>query len=138
MTAEETPEPRRVLIVDDEESDRVRLAAMLRDSGYQISTASSGREAVTTFADHPVAAVVTDIVMSDGDGVSLIAWLRSLSPTTPIVAISGKGPAGLAAAKALGADAILEKPVEPEVLVGAIGEAIEKNTEVRIPRKGRK
>lgn len=125
MTAEETPEPKRVLVVDDEESDRVRLEAILDKAGYRIVTASSGREAVTTFLDHRVVAVVTDIVMSDGDGASLISWLRGLSPMTPIVAISGRGAAGLAAAKALGAEAILEKPVDPEVLVRVVGTALE-------------
>lgn len=60
------------------------------------------------------------------DGVSLISWLRSLQPDLPVVAISGKGEAGLAAAKAMGADAILEKPVDPDVLVRAVGRAVDR------------
>lgn len=48
---------RTVLVVDDEEFDRVRLRAILDDAGYRLLTASSGREAVMTFTDHQVAAV---------------------------------------------------------------------------------
>lgn len=112
-----------VLVVDDDEDDRLSLGAMLEGAGHRVLTASSGREALESFMDRPLRVVVTDIVMTGGDGVSLISWLRGLDPTIPVVAVSGKGEAGLAAAKGMGADAVLTKPVDPGELTEAVREA---------------
>lgn len=123
---EPAPSGPLVLVVDDEESARVSLAAILERAGHRVLTAAGGRAALQRFADYPVGAVVTDIVMTNGDGVSLIASLKSIQPRLPIVAISGKAEAGLAAAKAVGADEILTKPVDADVLVTAVGRAVGK------------
>lgn len=119
-----TDERRTVLVVDDEEADRVTIAALLDEAGYRVVTAVSGREALLAFVEHPIRAVVADIVMADGDGVSLIAWLHSLKPGMPVVAVSGKGETGLRAARSMGAREAIRKPVDPEELVRVVGEAV--------------
>lgn len=113
-----------VLVVDDEEADRISLATILEGAGYDVCRADSIRDAAIRYVESPVQVVVTDIVMSEGDGVDLIRGLRQLKPDLPIVAVSGKGPAGLAAAKAMGAGRILTKPVDPEELLHAVREVL--------------
>lgn len=123
IESREEPDEPLVLVVDDDEDDRLSLGSVLDEAGYRVLTASSGRDALESFMDQPLRVVVTDIVMTGGDGVSLISWLRGLDSNIPVVAVSGKGEAGLAAAQSVGADAILTKPVDPRELIAAVREA---------------
>lgn len=109
-----------VLVVDDEEADLVGLTAILEGAGFRVRQAGSLRDAAVSYVTEPVDVVVTDVVMPGGDGVDLIRGLRQLKPDLPVVAVSGKGPAGLAAAKAMGAAYVLTKPVDSGELVQAV------------------
>lgn len=123
-----------VLIVDDDESDRVNMSTILERDGFHVMTATSGGDGLAAFLEHSVRVVVTDIVMTDGDGVSLIAWLRSLKPTAAIVAVSGKGEAGLQAAVGMGAREALRKPMDAKALVRSVRAAAERRDELEALR----
>lgn len=113
-----------ILIVDDEEADRIGLSAILEGAGYHVRPVESGHAAAMAYVEHRISLVVTDIVMPDGDGVELIRGLKQLRPDLPIIGVSGKGDAGLAAAKAMGAARVLEKPVDSDDLLQAVRQAI--------------
>lgn len=113
-----------VLVVDDEEADRLRLAAILERVGCHVLQAETGQTAAQLALAHQIDVLVTDIVMPDIGGIGLIRWLRHLQPEVTVVAVSGKGPKGLDAAKTLGASCVLTKPVEPDALVRAVRTAI--------------
>jgi CheY-like chemotaxis protein len=113
-----------ILIVDDDEADRLQLAAALEGSGHHVLFASNGREALERFMEQPVHIVVTDIAMSGGDGLDLIASLKTIKPDAAVIAVSGKGPGGLSVASAIGADTVLTKPVSLEEMRRAVSEAL--------------
>ena len=113
-----------ILIVDDDETDRVGLAAALRSEGHEIVLARDGDEALSVYLSQPVHVVVTDMVMPGRDGLSLISALREIDPRAKIVAVSGKSRSQLEASKVYGASSILEKPIDPKALTAAVREAV--------------
>ena len=113
-----------ILIVDDEESDRLQMAAALKPLGHKLHFAANAVEATELYLERPIHAVVTDIVMAGGDGLQLIANLKALKPDVTVIAVSGKSPSGLSAATSFGADAVLTKPLVAEALVQAVTAAL--------------
>jgi DNA-binding NtrC family response regulator len=112
----------RVLVVDDDETDRLGLAAALRSDGHEIVIASGADEALDLYLAKHVHVVVTDIVMPGRDGLSLIAVLKEIDPRVCIVAVSGKSPSKLEASKIYGAR-VLTKPVDRKRLLAAVRDA---------------
>lgn len=117
-----------ILLVEDEESVRDAVAAMLQHLGYRVLPAGSGREALDIFArpDFNPDMVLTDVVMPDLDGEGLCAQLRALRPDVKIVAMSGYplGSRGVGLLE-LGAVAWVQKPMAIEqlaqVVAGVLG-----------------
>ena len=116
----------RILIVDDEEAIRELLAGLLATDGHEIATADSGLGAVTLAERSPPEVVITDMIMPDLDGIGIIPLLRALRPCPRILAISGGARHGeidvLTAAEQLGADAVLEKPLDLMQLRAVVAE----------------
>ncbi len=113
----------RILIVEDEQADRIILASILEGAGHEVYFASDGRHALKIYTKTSIDVVVTDLQMPYVDGLELIEALRALAPDEPIIAVSGKEPALLAAAKKQGVQATLSKPVEPRQLLEAVAAA---------------
>ena len=112
-----------VLIVEDEETDRVILGNIAHGMGHDVHFASDGEEALKVYAGRSIDVVVTDLQMPNVDGLELIVTLQALFPDAKIIAVSGKGPAMLAAAKRKGVRVALSKPVDPHELLRAIAQA---------------
>jgi CheY-like chemotaxis protein len=110
----------RVLVVDDEEADRVILCAILERANHQVWAAKDGAEALSQFQGNGIEVVVTDLQMSNVHGLELITILRDLSPKPEIIAISGTGEAQLDMARLLGASRTLPKPVRPDILLAMV------------------
>src|SRR5262249_7641287 len=83
--------PRRVLLVEDEETGRVLAHGMLAESGYRVVTAHDGEDALRRVADEkePFDLLVSDLVMPGMSGQVLATKLRAVSPATRILFISG-------------------------------------------------
>jgi DNA-binding NtrC family response regulator len=113
----------RILVVDDDETDRVGLAAMLRSDGHEVVLAANSDQALDLYLASHVHVVVTDIVMPGRDGLSLIAMLKEVDPRASVIAVSGKSPSKLEASKVYGAK-VLTKPVDRGRLVAAVREAV--------------
>lgn len=114
-----------ILVVDDEESDRLGLAAMLEAEGHEVCLAAEGTEALELYLSRRIHVVVTDMVMPGGDGLGLISALKNVDPRASIIAISGRSRSQLQASKLFGADKILEKPVAREALLDAVAEIMD-------------
>jgi CheY-like chemotaxis protein/anti-sigma regulatory factor (Ser/Thr protein kinase) len=84
--------PRTILIADDEPGNRAILAAMLRDSGFIVIEAESGRAAAAEAARAPVDAVLTDQFMADGDGWHVLREIAQQRRGVPVVLISAAPP----------------------------------------------
>ena len=110
----------RVLIVDDEEADRVVLRTMLERGAHEVIEAQDGDEALQIYGGKGIEVVVTDLQMRNVHGLELITILRDFDPRPGIIAISGTGEVQLDMAQMLGAAVTLTKPVAPELLLGAV------------------
>jgi signal transduction histidine kinase/CheY-like chemotaxis protein len=112
---------RRILIADDEPAIRSLLAEILNESGFQTVTAGDGRQARELIRQDPVDLIITDLAMEGEEGIELIRALRKEAPKVKIIAMSGTfGPEVLKAARALGANATLTKPVSQATLLRTI------------------
>ena len=123
-----TPQPQRLLIIDDDQSVRVWLRRSLEREGYEVREAGEGGAALELLAAAPVDLVITDIVMPDQEGIALILALRKSHPQLPVIAISGGGRIGmnnyLEIAKGCGAARVLAKPFKIAQLLPFVRELI--------------
>jgi CheY-like chemotaxis protein len=114
----------RILIVDDEEMDRILVAEVLRDAGHETLFAPDGRQALKLWRNSSIDLVVTDIVMPELDGLALLEALMAEDPDAPVIAISGVTAKDLNAAARKGAYAVLTKPVNADELLREISRAL--------------
>jgi DNA-binding NtrC family response regulator len=117
----------RVLIVDDEADGRASLAELAGRWGFETKEAASGREALGAVrAWHPEI-ILTDLVMPDTDGLSLLKALRQEAPECPVIMLTGRGTIQVAVqAIQAGAWDFVEKPVDPQRLRLLLERAVEK------------
>ena len=87
METEQTPT--RLLVVDDEESQRTALAGMIALWGYTVETAANGQEALDKLASFPANVIVTDLMMPRMSGTELAAHLRARGHDLPVIYSSG-------------------------------------------------
>jgi CheY-like chemotaxis protein len=82
---------RRVLLVEDEDTVRELARRMLEETGFAVTAAKDGDEALRRVAEQPKPfdILVTDLVMPGMSGQALAARLRAQSPTTRVLFISG-------------------------------------------------
>ncbi len=113
----------RVLVVDDEVNLRFAIERGLRKTGHHADSASTVRQAIDRLRSQPYDIVVTDLRMPGGDGIELVQWLGSYSPSTKIVVLSGfiteqirREYGGQATIR------LIEKPVELGRLIGIVEE----------------
>jgi two-component system cell cycle sensor histidine kinase/response regulator CckA len=80
-----------ILLVEDEDAVRALNARMLVSRGYTVHEAASGVEALDTFLreDGKIDLVVSDVVMPEMDGPTLLGELRQRNPATKVVFVSG-------------------------------------------------
>ena len=112
-----------VLIVEDEQSDRIILGSILEGVGHDVYFASGGEKALKVYTGRSIDVIVTDLQMPHVDGLELIVALQALFPDVAIIVVSGKGPELLAAAMDKGALVAFSKPVDPRELLAAIVQA---------------
>jgi PAS domain S-box-containing protein len=112
-----------ILLVDDEPAILKLAAAAVRSGGYLSLTAESAAEAASLYGKNreQIRAVVTDIMMPQGDGRQLISLLHQQNPGLPIIAMSGLASSELLNdALKRGARALLQKPFTPGDLLDAL------------------
>lgn len=114
----------RILIVDDEESDRLFAQAILERAGHETCFAADGDEALRQYQLKAIDVVVTDLQMPEVHGFELISVFRDFTPPPAVIAISGTGQFQLHMAEALGAKWTLTKPLDPELLLRYVDEAL--------------
>ena len=108
----------RVLVVDDEENQRMGLASMISAWGYRTETAADGQEALEKLLSTPVDVVVTDLMMPRMSGAELLEQMSQQGITTPAIVATAFGNIETAVATIhdLGAFWFLEKPIQPTVM----------------------
>jgi two-component system response regulator RegA len=113
-----------MLVVDDDDVLRERLARALRGRGYEVVTAPGCDEALTAARAEPPELAVVDLRMPGRSGLDLVRALRALDPATKIVVLTGYGSIATAVeAMRLGATNYLPKPADADDILTALGRA---------------
>lgn len=116
-----------VLVVDDEEMIRFVLTEKLSESGYSVTTAVNGQDAVELFRDTAFDAVLLDLKMPGMDGIETLKELRSQDPDIPVIMVTAFGDIATAVeAIKRGAYDFVEKPPQINRIMVTLRRAIEK------------
>ncbi|MGH9458619.1 MAG: sigma-54-dependent transcriptional regulator [Thermoanaerobaculia bacterium] len=112
----ETP-PRRILLVDDDADILAGLGALLVHTGWEIESASSGREALRKFDAFGPDVVLLDVMLPDLSGLEVLEQIKAASELTAVVMMSGVGTIDQAVrAMKAGAETFVAKPVDFDTL----------------------
>ena len=113
---------KRVLAIDDEPAMTEWLKMVIEAEGYEVRTALIGTRGEEIFKQWRPDVVVTDLMLPDLDGVSLLRRLKEIDPWPEIIVISGQGTIARAVeAGQAGAFYFLEKPVSQDGLMNLVG-----------------
>jgi CheY-like chemotaxis protein len=83
--------PKRILIVDDQESMRDMLSDLLDMMGYSPQAVEGGLQALASLESGPVDLVITDLNMPVMDGMELMRRIKESNPALPVIVITGYG-----------------------------------------------
>ena len=112
----------RILVIDDDESIRFLLRAVLEFQGYDVIEAENGYEGLLCYQAEPADLVIIDMQMPVMDGLELLMELQRTFPRVKVIAISG-GRRTLEVAKAF-TPHTFEKPFSLEEVVDTVYEIV--------------
>jgi CheY-like chemotaxis protein len=120
-----TPRPQTILVADDNEDVRQLWRACLALSGYAVTEAVDGADAVAKAIISPPAVILMDFSMPGMNGAEAVRRLRLNAPTrtTPVIGITAHSEATTRDFRRA-CDAVLEKPVNPDDLLAALRRAL--------------
>lgn len=98
-----------ILLVDDNRQGLIARKSLLQELGYNVSTASSGEEALELFSKQKFDIIITDYKMPRMNGTELISHIRTAQADAKIILLSGfVEPLGLCE-QSTGADVVIAK-----------------------------
>ena len=110
-----------ILLVDDDEVLRERLATAIRTRGYEVRTAGSSEEALREVAKDSPEMAVLDLRMPGGSGLELLRELKRQDPATRVLMLTGYGSIATAVeAVREGAIGYLPKPADADEILAAL------------------
>jgi class 3 adenylate cyclase len=115
--------PPRILIVDDNDTNRDILDARLRVHGYDLLQAADGEQAIDVAREHLPDLILLDVMMPKLDGIEVCRRLKSdpALPFTPIILVTAKSDSkDVVAGLEAGADEYLTKPIDQTALVARV------------------
>ena len=118
----------RILVVDDEPQILRALETNLRGAGYEVDTAATAEDALSTAAARRPEAVILDLLLPDGRGTDVCRELRTWS-TVPVIVLSAVGEESeKVAALDAGADDYVTKPFGMDELLARLRAAMRRGT----------
>ena len=115
-----------LLLVEDDPQIVRAIAPAFEVSGYTVTVAGTGREAIGMLDRHRWDALIVDLGLPDLDGKSVIAHVRGQG-NTPVVVISArKSPSEVEAARDAGANCFIHKPFRTPQLLDWVSQNISK------------
>ena len=116
----------KILIVDDEEAIREVVSTLLEALGYECASVSNGLRAQEFLSKHPIDMVLSDMVMPEMDGLTLVDWLRKAHPDIPVIMVTAMHDLSTALeAIRRGAYDYILKPFEKDQLYLSVRRALE-------------
>jgi len=127
---------KRILLVDDDRSIRESLSKILRAENYEVVLGENGQEAIEKHGVERIDLLILDL-NADASGVTNV-WITlerlvGINPLLPLVLITGRSNQG-AQAESVGADALMEKPLDVPLLLQTIRELLTEPRESRARR----
>ena len=123
----------KILIVEDETITLMNLVHVMEKEGYEVVGKSSGPSALKILEEQEFAAVLTDIMMEEVNGIQVLRRCKELYPNTEVIMMTGytKAEAEVSAMEN-GAFHYFVKPLELDEVIKVVKEAVEK---VRLKKK---
>jgi DNA-binding response OmpR family regulator len=118
----------QVLVVEDDRAMQMLVAFNLRVAGFDVTTASTGREALERAPEQRFDLILLDVMLPDLGGFEVAEELRTAEPTrgVPLVFLSARtSPADLARGRAAGAVDYVTKPFDPVRLADRLREDLD-------------
>lgn len=113
--------PIRVLIVDDEPSLIELLSMAMRYEGWELSTATTGTDAVRTAREARPDAIVLDMMLPDFDGLEVMRRIRTEQPDVPVIFLTARdGVQDRIAGLTAGGDDYVTKPFSLEEVIARL------------------
>jgi CheY-like chemotaxis protein len=111
-----------ILIAEDNQDSQSLLQMILESEGFIVTTASDGEKAIDILQEIKPDILITDLMLPSVSGGDLIRHVRHTAELSqiPIVVISAYGDHYEADALAAGANLVLKKPLDSNVLVNAL------------------
>ncbi|HEV2275473.1 MAG TPA: sigma-54 dependent transcriptional regulator [Acidobacteriaceae bacterium] len=117
----------RIVVVDDDASQRRLIEFWLKEEGYEVMTAADGNAGLRAFEDHSPDLVISDIRMPGLGGLDLLGRIQAASPDTPVILITAFGTVTDAVdAMKLGAADYVLKPVNCDELKLSVQRSLER------------
>ncbi len=117
-----------ILIVDDEESVRNSLAGVMKDEGYEVVTAVSGKEGLDLLHEVQPALALLDIAMPAMDGIETLRRFKEVRPDMPVIMVTGHGTIETAVKTTkMGAYDFIVKPPELQHLTLVVKHGLEES-----------
>jgi CheY-like chemotaxis protein len=118
---------KKILVVDDDDLVQIAVSELLRSRGYDVTTASSGAEALATMAGATFDLVLLDVIMPQMNGLEVCKRIRAMEGNAdlPIIMLTAKSAdedrlLGMEA----GANLYLPKPIAPTRLIQLVQETL--------------
>lgn len=122
----------QILLVDDEKLARSLYSDFLAGAGHEVTAVASAAEAKEALAKSRFSLLVTDLLLAQSDGITLLQFVRSAHPEVPVLIITAldKVEPAVRAIKSGAAD-YLVKPIEPETLAHAVNRALTQHSLIK-------
>ncbi len=127
------PRPKQILLVDDDDTVRDSLRAVLESDGYAVVPAGDGLQAIELASSQPIDLVLLDLNMPRQSGWDTFERLSSQCPLVPVIVITAR-PNQLFTAVSAGVGALLEKPLDIPMLLETITSLLSEPAEARLAR----
>jgi DNA-binding NtrC family response regulator len=119
----------KILIADDEPSNRKILEQELVHKGFAVDTARGGKEALAKIESAPPDLVILDYMMPDLSGLEVLKEIRNKGNDTPVILITAYGSVERAVeVMKAGAYDFITRPFDPDYIELVVRKAIERQT----------
>ena len=114
-----------ILLVEDDESIAIVITAALEAEGFGVMRCDTIAERDRLLAAHRFAALVTDVMLTDGDGIETIGRVRAAAPDMPVIILSAQNTLDTAVrASDTGAFEYFPKPFDIDELARTVRQAV--------------
>lgn len=125
-----------ILVIDDDELIRSLVKEVLSRNNYQIDEAENGKVGLQKCKSQEYDLIITDIVMPEMEGISLIQKLNEFHQGIPVIAMTGNAHGRmeefLELSQQLGANAVLAKPLQIDEIISTV-DSLLKNSDQSDP-----